>query len=55
MDGFSRTIRAGIRVLLAACVLLAVFAEQDVTLFLILLFTAMCGVLALVIRRRRPR
>ena len=38
--------------LLAACILLAVFDEQAVSLVLGLLFLAMCGVLVLVVRRR---
>ena len=38
--------------LLVACVLLAVFDEQAVSLCLDLFFFAMCGVLVLVVRRR---
>jgi hypothetical protein len=47
-----RAVRAVTWSLFAACAWLAVFAEQDLTLFLVLLFAAMCGVLVLTIRRR---
>ncbi len=47
-----RLVRLATCGLLAACVLLAVFDEQAVSLVLGLLFLAMCGVLVLVVRRR---
>ena len=47
-----RVIRALTCLLFIVCAWLAVFAEQDVTLFLILLFAAMLGVLVLTVRRR---
>jgi len=47
-----RLVRLATCGLLVACVLLAAFDENAVSLVLGLLFLAMCGVLVLVVRRR---